>query len=284
MTRPTSSSKSSRPNRPTSGQRPKSTPAENQSKPETETQSDTEDEVTEPAPYTGPPLAVHTIELGKSYGDAPALLPLDLQIAEGERVSLIGHNGSGKTTLIRMLTGMLEPSQGTATVAGHPIASLEARAAVSYLSDQPVFYDDLTVWEHLEYIARLHGTDDWEQQAVDLIDMLGLTPRADDLPTTFSRGLKQKAAIAMAFVRPFELMLIDEPFVGLDRTGREALLELFSLAHSDGAALVVATHELSSVREGQRLIALSGGEMTYDGSPDEADVNALTEGIRLDEL
>lgn len=281
MTRPTSSSKSSRVNRPTSGhQRPKSTPAKNQDNPEPETDA----ENAEPATYSGPPLAVHTIELGKSYGDAPALLPLNLQIAEGERVSLIGHNGSGKTTLIRMLTGMLEPSQGTATVAGHPIASLEARAAVSYLSDQPVFYDDLTVWEHLEYIARLHGTDDWEQQAVDLINMFGLTPRADDLPTTFSRGLKQKAAITMAFVRPFELMLIDEPFVGLDRTGREALLELLSLAHSDGAALVVATHELSSVREGQRLIALSGGELTYDGSPDEADVNALTEGIRLDEL
>jgi len=281
MTRPQSSSKSSRPNRPTAGkQRPRSTG----------TETGSIDEAEEPPPvvedpvYSGPPLAIHTTGLAKTYGDAPALVPLDLQIGEGERVSLIGHNGSGKTTLIRMLTGMLEPSEGTATVAGHPIASLQARAAVSYLSDQPVFYDDLTVWEHLEYIARLHGTDDWEQQAVDLIEMIGLTPRADDLPMTFSRGLKQKAAITMAFVRPFELMLIDEPFVGLDRTGREALLELFSLAHGDGATLVVATHELSSVQDGQRLIALSGGEVTYDGSPGEADVNALTEGIQLDEL
>jgi ABC-type multidrug transport system ATPase subunit len=281
MTRPKSTSGSSRPNRPSGGrQRPKPTSAD----PPQNSENEEIEEVAEIPEYSGPPLAIHTIGLGKSYGDAPALVPLDLQVAEGERVSLIGHNGSGKTTLIRMLTGMLEPSEGTATVAGYPIASLEARAAVSYLSDQPVFYDDLTVWEHLEYIARLHGTEDWEQQAVDLIEMVGLTPRADDLPMTFSRGLKQKAAITMAFVRPFELMLIDEPFVGLDRTGRQALLELLSLAHDDGAALVIATHELSSVREGQRLIALSGGEMTYDGSPDEADVNALTEGIRLNEL
>ena len=281
MTRPKSSPGSSRPNRPSSGrQRPKPTPVGTREHSEAE-----EPETFDDAPeYSGPPLAIHTIGLGKSYGDAPALLPLDLQIEERERVSLIGHNGSGKTTLIRMLTGMLEPSEGSATVASHPIASLEARAAVSYLSDQPVFYDDLTVWEHLEYIARLHGTEDWEQQAVDLIEMVGLTPRADDLPMTFSRGLKQKAAITMAFVRPFQLMLIDEPFVGLDRAGREALLELLSLAHTDGAALVVATHELSSVREGQRLIALSGGEVTYDGSPDEADVNALTEGIQPEEL
>jgi ABC-2 type transport system ATP-binding protein len=281
MTRPKSTSKSSRPNRPTTGgQRENSTTTETQN---IEEAAEPEPVVEDPT-YSGPPLAIRTVGLGKTYGDAPALLPLELQIAEGERVSLIGHNGSGKTTLIRMLTGMLEPSEGTASVAGHPIASLPARAAVSYLSDQPVFYDDLTVWEHLEYIARLHGTDNWEQQAVDLIEMVGLTPRADDLPMTFSRGLKQKAAITMAFVRPFELMLIDEPFVGLDRTGREALLELFALAHADGATLVVATHELSSVREGQRLIALSGGAVTYDGSPDEADVNALTEGIRLDEL
>ncbi len=229
---------------------------------------------------TGPPPAIETIGLGKSYGDAPALAPLDLSIGAGERISLIGHNGSGKTTLIRMLVGMLEPTEGSARIAGHEIGSLEAKAAVSYLADQPVFYDDLTVWEHLEYIARLHGTDDWEQQAVDLVDMVGLMPRVDDLPMTFSRGLKQKAAITMAFVRPFDVMLIDEPFVGLDRTGREALLELLTLAHGDGATMVVATHELSSVKESSRLIALSGGELTFDGRPEDADLASLTEGIR----
>jgi ABC-type multidrug transport system ATPase subunit len=229
---------------------------------------------------TGPPPAIETVGLAKAYGDAPALVPLDLCIEVGERVSLIGHNGSGKTTLLRMLVGMLEPSDGTATVASHPIGSIEARAAVSYLADQPVFYDDLTVWEHLEYIARLHGTDDWEQQAVDLVDMVGLMERVDDLPMTFSRGLKQKAALTMAFVRPFDVMLIDEPFVGLDRLGREALLELLRRAHADGATLVVATHELSSVQESGRLIALSNGELTFDGDPADADLAALTEGAR----
>ena len=228
----------------------------------------------------GPPPAIETVGLAKRYGDAPALWPLDLRIAAGERVSLIGHNGSGKTTLMRMLVGMLEPTEGTATINGHPIGSIEARAAVSYLADQPVFYDDLTVWEHLEYTARLHGTDDWEQQAVDLVDMVGLMDRVDDLPMTFSRGLKQKAALTMAFVRPFDVMLIDEPFVGLDRLGREALLELLTLAHGDGATLVVATHELSSVKESSRLIALSGGEVTYDGDPTAADLASLTEGVR----
>ena len=230
----------------------------------------------------GPPAAIETVGLAKAYGDAPALWPLDLRIEFGDRVSLIGHNGSGKTTLMRMLVGMLEPSEGTATIAGEPIGAIETRAAVSYLADQPVFYDDLTVWEHLEYIARLHGTDDWEQQAVDLVDMVGLMARVDDLPMTFSRGLKQKAALAMAFVRPFDVMLIDEPFVGLDRLGRDALLELLKRAHTDGATLVVATHELSSVQESSRLIALSNGQLVFDGAPADADLAALTEGARPD--
>ena len=283
MNPPSNSRSNSRSNRPTSqrqrsgskrGAKPSST-----TRAEPPTPEPTPTRPTPTRPTAGPTPAIETIGLGKAYGDAPALAPLDLRIGAGERISLIGHNGSGKTTLIRMLVGMLEPTEGTARVVGHEVGSLEAKAAVSYLADQPVFYDDLTVWEHLEYIARLHGTDDWEQQAVDLVDMVGLMPRVDDLPMTFSRGLKQKAAITMAFVRPFDVMLIDEPFVGLDRTGREALLELLTLAHGDGATMVVATHELSSVQESSRLIALSGGELTFDGSPGDADLAALTEGI-----
>jgi ABC-2 type transport system ATP-binding protein len=223
--------------------------------------------------------AVETDQLTKRYGDNVALAPLGLDIPDGQRVSLIGHNGSGKTTLIRMLAGMLEPSGGSALVGDHRAGSTEARAALSYLSDQPVFYDDLSVWQHLEYIARLHRTEDWHDHAVWLLDTLGLTERGDDLPATFSRGLKQKASIAMAFVRPFDVMLIDEPFVGLDRAGRAALLDLLAWAHDDGAALVVATHELSSVRSSERLIALSNGEVIFDGNPADADTDSLADGI-----
>lgn len=227
-------------------------------------------------PVPAPAIAVEA--LAKSYGEATALDPLDLRVEIGERVTLIGHNGSGKTTLLKMLAGVLEPTSGSASVGGHSAGSPDARAAVSYLADQPVFYDDLSVWEHLEYVARLHDTEAWEQQAVDLVEMVGLTPRLDDLPSTFSRGLKQKAAIALAFVRPFDVLLVDEPFVGLDRTGREALMELFAAAHDEGATLLVATHELSSVRESARLIALRDGGVVYDGTPDGADLSALTEG------
>jgi ABC-2 type transport system ATP-binding protein len=222
--------------------------------------------------------AIQTKGLTKRYGDHDALAPIDLTIPTGQRVSLIGHNGSGKTTLLKMLTGLLDPSAGTAAVAGHSTGSPAARGALSYLSDQPVFYDDLTVRQHLEYVARLHHTEEWETQADWLIETVGLSARADDLPATFSRGLKQKAAIAIAFVRPFELMLIDEPFVGLDRAGRSGLLDLVAWAHDDGATLVVATHELASVTTSDRLIALSDGRVIFDGAPADADLDALAEG------
>lgn len=219
--------------------------------------------------------ALYAHELTKSYGDAPALGPVNLTVDAGQRVVLIGHNGSGKTTLLRIAAGFLQATSGVVRVAGHDVGSMESRAFTSYLSDQPVFYDDLTVWEHLEYIARLHDTEGWEQHAVELLELVGLTERADDLPTTFSRGLRQKAAIAMAFVRPFDVLLVDEPFVGLDQAGRDALLELFRRAHRDGAALVVATHELTTVREAERCVALRDGAIIFDGPPGDADADTL---------
>ncbi|MGI9051822.1 MAG: ABC transporter ATP-binding protein [Ilumatobacteraceae bacterium] len=213
------------------------------------------------------------IGVGKSYGGAVAVGPLDLTIEAGQRVALLGHNGSGKTTLLRMVAGLLEPSIGTITVYGRPVDSLEARAATSYLADHPVFYDDLSVREHLEYIARLHGRDDWEEAGEALLERLGLGDRGDDLPTTFSRGLRQRAAIAIAFIRPFRLLLVDEPFVGLDRTGREALLALLAEAHADGAALIVATHELTTVGLSERVVALRDGTVAYDGVASGADLD-----------
>lgn len=231
-------------------------------------------ETTEPAEKL-PPAALEALALEKDYGDAPALHPLTLRVEFGQRVALLGHNGSGKTTFLRMAAGLLDPSGGSVTIATHEPVSLEARALVSYLADTPTFYDDLSVWEHLEYVARMHGLTEWEQHAADLLDHLGIYQRADDLPQRFSRGLKQKAAIAIAFVRPFDILLVDEPFVGLDSPGKEALLALFDQAGNDGATLVVATHELSFVNKVDRIIALRDGILIHDGPVGDTDVEAL---------
>jgi ABC-type multidrug transport system ATPase subunit len=216
--------------------------------------------------------------LTKSYADLVALAPLGLTVRSGQLVALVGHNGSGKSTLLSVAAGLLEPTEGTVLVGGHEAGSFEARALTAYLPDAPVLYDDLSVNEHLEYIARLHGVEDWKARADELVERLGLGGRADDLPSRFSRGLRQKTSIALGFVRPFEVLLVDEPFVGLDPQGRDAFVELLNEAHRGGAAIVIATHQLDFVQRADRCLALRDGEVVFDGPANGADVDSLVLG------
>jgi ABC-type multidrug transport system ATPase subunit len=216
-----------------------------------------------------------TRQLTKSYGDRPALEPLTLKVDSGANVALVGHNGSGKTTLMKMAAGLLDPTDGSVQIGRHAAGSQEARRLVSWLSDTPTFYDDLSLWEHLEFVARLHGVTDWQERADQLLEQIGLTLRRDDIPTTFSRGLRQKAAITLAFIRPFKVMLVDEPFVGLDEPGKQALLTMFQSASQRGATMLIATHELTFVKQVGRLLALRDGALVYDGAPADTDVHAL---------
>jgi len=208
---------------------------------------------------------LRTDALGKDYDETVALEDLSVSVGEGERVIVVGPNGSGKTTLLRITAGLLEPTSGRVVVAGAPPGSLPARAATSYVPDAPVLYDDLSVLEHLEYVGRLHGNEAWEDSAGELVERLGLEERVDDLPARFSRGLRQKTSIALGLVRPFSLLLVDEPFVGLDAGGRLALLELLDESAAAGAAVVVATHQLEFVDQASRCLGLRDGRLVYDG-------------------
>jgi ABC-type multidrug transport system ATPase subunit len=211
------------------------------------------------------PPAVEAAGLAKAYCDLVALHALDLSVGNGERVALIGHNGSGKSTFLRMAAALLEPSAGEIFVHGWEVGTLEARAATSFLPDDPVLYDDLSVREHVEYVSRLHGGGGWDDYAEDLVGRLGLADRVDDLPSRFSRGLRQKTSVLLALVRPFSLLLVDEPFVGLDAGGRAALLDLLDEVHAEGAAVVVATHDPDFVERVERCVALRDGEAIFDG-------------------
>jgi len=212
-----------------------------------------------------------TRDATKAYADLVALHPLTLEVKRGQSVALVGHNGSGKSTFLALITGLLELSDGEISVLGEPAGSSPARAAVSYLPDAPVLYDDLSVREHVGYIAALHGVSIEDADVDELLARLGLLDRADDLPARFSRGLRQRTAIALGLVRPFELLLVDEPFVGLDASGKTALLSILDELHDDGAALVVATHDPTYVERVDRCIALRDGMVIHDGpaTPDE---------------
>jgi ABC-type multidrug transport system ATPase subunit len=214
-------------------------------------------------------------ELVGGYGDYIALSGLSCAVEAGSRVALIGPNGAGKSTFLRLAAGLLEPAEGEVSVDGHPAGSLDARALTSYLPDTPALYDDLSLGEHLEYVARLHGVTDWEDRAAELLERLGLTERGDDPPSGFSRGMRQKASIALAFVRPFGLLLADEPFDGLDPRSREALDELVDEAVHGGAAILLATHHLEVVERASRCLAIHDGELVYDGPAASPEVARL---------
>ncbi len=214
-------------------------------------------------------------EASKAYADLVALAPLSLQVAAGQTLALVGHNGSGKSTFLRLAAGMLELTSGSITIAGEPAGASGARAAVSFLPDEPVLYDDLSVREHLAYVAALHGVDATAEMLDELIARVELSHRADDLPARFSRGLRQKTSIALGLVRPFELLLVDEPFVGLDASGKDALLGILDELHDDGAAIIVATHDSGFVERADRCVALRDGEVTHDGPATPAEVLKL---------
>jgi ABC-type multidrug transport system ATPase subunit len=211
----------------------------------------------------------------RRYATLVALGQLDLEITPGEFVALVGPNGAGKSTLLACVAGLLEATEGEVRVAGSRAGSLLARAATSYLSDEPVLYDDLSLAEHLEYVGRLHGVEDWERPAADLVTRLGLDERVDDLPAHFSKGMRQKASIVLALARPFSLLLADEPFDGLDPPSREVLSDLLTEAAASGAAVIVSTHRLDIAERASRCIALTDGQIAYDGPADGETMHRL---------
>lgn len=221
------------------------------------------------------PAVLEAHQATKAYADLVALAPLSLRVMPGESVALVGHNGSGKSTFLRLGAGLLDLTDGTITVVDEPAGTSPARAATSFLPDEPVLYDDLSVREHLAYVAALHGVTASGEDFDELLEQVGLAHRADDLPARFSRGLRQKASIALGLVRPFEILLVDEPFVGLDAPGKQALVEIFDELHADGAAVVVATHDPSFVERVDRCVALRDGHVIHDGPATAADVLRL---------
>jgi len=206
--------------------------------------------------------------LGKAYGDLVALDDVTLSVERGELVALVGPNGAGKSTLLRLAAGLLDPTSGTITVEGVPAGSVEARVGLSYIADQPALYDDLSLDEHIEFVARLHGMPERPESADRLLDAFELTDRAGDLSARFSRGMRQKSSLLLGLIRPLSVLLIDEPFVGLDPAGQDSLTEILRAARDEGVAVVVATHQVTFLEHADRCVALHDGALAYDGPID----------------
>ncbi|MFN8104464.1 MAG: ABC transporter ATP-binding protein [Acidimicrobiia bacterium] len=215
-------------------------------------------------------LSVRGITRG--YGGEPIIEGFDLQVGSGKALALIGPNGAGKTTLLQTIAGQLEPEAGDVRAGGATLTAdrLEFRRKLAYVPDSPVLFDDLTLAEHLAFTAAAFGVDaaSASPRADELLERFGLTHRADELPGTFSRGMRQRAQLCCAFLRPAEVMLIDEPFVGLDPIGMRTLIELCLERKDEGCAFVVATHVLGAIqRFCDELGVLAGGELLTKGPP-----------------
>jgi ABC-2 type transport system ATP-binding protein len=217
-------------------------------------------------------LALQVRGLSRRYGRLVALSGFDLEVGAGECVALIGANGSGKSTAVRTIAGMLEPSEGDVRIAGHdphvePDAEA-ARAALALVPDTPLLYDDLTVRQHLELVALAQGVagDGVDERIAALLERLGLTARADFLPAELSRGLRQKAGLGCALIRPAKLMMLDEPVVGLDPPSQALLREILRDAKAGGTAVLLTTHQMRFADGlADRAVVLSEGAVLDQG-------------------
>ena len=239
-------------------------------------------------PDAAPPLEVRG--LSRSYGRLVGLAPLDLDLAAGECVAIIGANGSGKSTAVRTIAGMLEPTEGSVRICGHdPHAEPEgeqARAALALVPDTPLLYDDLTVRQHLELVALAHGVaGDGVGDRIDaLLARLGLAARADFLPAELSRGLRQKTGLACALIRPARLLMLDEPVVGLDPPSQALLADLLVDAKAAGAAVLLTTHQMYFADGvADRAIVLGEGSVLDQGPWREVRERAAARGWLPDE-
>ena len=216
------------------------------------------------------PLAVRG--LSRSYGQLEALHDLAIDIDAGECVAMIGRNGSGKTTAVRLIAGLLEPTTGRVAVAGASMhdeaCAVLARSAMAVVADSPPLYADLTVGEHLELVAIAHGVAGakLDRRIEATLGRLGLAGHRDARPGGLSRGMRQKAQLACALIRPFRVLVLDEPVVGLDPTAQETLRDVLLEAKGDGAAVMLTTHQLDFARGiADRAVLLAEGVVVADG-------------------
>jgi ABC-2 type transport system ATP-binding protein len=210
--------------------------------------------------------------LCKRYGRLEALTGFDLVLAPGECVALMGPNGSGKTTALSAIAGLLTPTAGTVHVGGHPMheepAAIEARRRLAFVPDQPLLYDDLTVANHLRLVAQAHGvpSDGLEDDMATLLDRLALGHRSDFVPHELSRGMRQKAQLACALIRPFDVLVLDEPVAGLDVAAVDTLADILAEQRARGAGVLVSTHEPEfAARVAARVLAMHDGRV---GAPE----------------
>jgi ABC-2 type transport system ATP-binding protein len=211
--------------------------------------------------------------------DRPAVDRLDLTVRPGEFYGLLGPNGAGKTTTLRMVVGLLKPDAGSISVFGIDALAdpVEAKRIMAWVSDEPMIYDKLTPTEYLEFVAGLWSIDPGlaEMRANELIDWLGLKPHAHERCEGFSKGMRQKVALAGALVHDPRLIILDEPLTGLDAGSARQVKNVLRERVAAGGTVIMTTHILEvAERMADRIGVIAGGRLIAEGTLDELRLKA----------
>ena len=213
-------------------------------------------------------VLLETANLTRRYGPGVALDSLNLKVRAGECVAMMGPNGSGKTTTAELVSGLLEPSEGRVLICGHSVhvepEAVAARRDLAYVPDTARLYDDLTVGDHLRLVAAAHGVADDSEEATSqsLLERLNLTERVSFFPRQLSRGMRQKTAIACAFIRPFRVLVLDEPIVGLDAESVDTIRDLLLQCRKEKRAVLLMTHsETFATTVASRMVRIEEGRL-----------------------
>ena len=201
--------------------------------------------------------------LSKRYGKAEVVADVSLSISPGERVALLGHNGAGKSTLIKLILGLIRPSDGCITVAGCAPGSAQARTATAYLPEQVSFHKSLTGREQLVLFARLAG--ERPDKVKELLARVGLSEAAYRRIGTYSKGMRQRLGLAQALLGRRRIALLDEPTSGLDPISRHDLYAVIDEMAANGTALLIASHALTELEaRTDRIAIMRGGKLVAD--------------------
>ncbi len=210
--------------------------------------------------------AVECAGVWKFYGDFPALRDISFEVPEGRCLALIGRNGAGKTTLLRILAGFSRPGRGDARILGGSPRETATRQRIGYLGHGISIYEELSALENLQLYARLYGLSEPRKAALDWLERTGLGHVKDSLAREFSRGMRQRLAVARAFLHCPTVMLLDEPFTALDDRAIALMQSLLSGVLRDGSTIVMSTHQLREALELATDVALlERGTIAYRG-------------------
>jgi heme ABC exporter ATP-binding subunit CcmA len=211
--------------------------------------------------------AVSAEGVWKFYGDFPALRDITFQVEPGACLALLGRNGAGKTTLLRILAGLLRPARGAISIFGEDARRRETRRRIGVLGHGIAIYDELSAFENLRLFGRLYGLPDPRKSAMEWLERTGLERVKDGLVREFSRGMRQRLAVARAFLHDPGILLLDEPFTALDDRAIAILQTLLRQALADGRTIVTSTHQLREALELATQVALiNRGRLAYHGA------------------